>query len=40
VGGDVETQKITRSLLPAQVQAGEITDYTRSRVYAGLRYHF
>jgi hypothetical protein len=40
VGGDVETQKITRSLLPAQVQAGEITDYTRSRVYAGLRYQF
>ncbi len=40
VGGDIETQKVTRSLIPAQVQTGEITDYTRSRVYAGLRYHF
>ncbi len=37
VGGDVETQKVTRSLIPTLT--GEITDYTRSRVYAGLRYH-
>jgi hypothetical protein len=40
VGGDVETQSVTRSLVPSQTATGEITDYTRSRVYAGLRYHF
>jgi hypothetical protein len=40
VGGDVESQKVTRSLIPAQTATGEITDYTRSRLYAGLRYHF
>jgi hypothetical protein len=36
-GGDVEIQKITRSLVPSLT--GEITDYTRSRFYAGWRYH-
>lgn len=40
VGGDIETQKVTKSLIPAQVQLGEVADYTRNRVYAGLRYHF
>jgi hypothetical protein len=37
VGGDIETQKVTRSLIPTLT--GEVTDYTRNRVYAGLRYH-
>ncbi|HEX2680004.1 MAG TPA: hypothetical protein VHQ03_01775, partial [Candidatus Dormibacteraeota bacterium] len=37
VGADVETQKVTRSLVPSLT--GEITDYTRTRVYAGWRYH-
>jgi hypothetical protein len=40
VGGDIETQKVTKSLIPAQVQLGEVADYKRNRVYAGLRYHF
>ncbi len=37
VGGDVETQKVTRSLVPSVT--GEITDYRRNRFYAGWRYH-
>jgi hypothetical protein len=40
VGGDIETQKVTKALIPAQVQLGEVADYKRTRVYAGLRYHF
>jgi hypothetical protein len=40
VGGDIETQKVTKALIPAQVQLGEVADYKRNRVYAGLRYHF
>jgi hypothetical protein len=40
VGGDIETQKVTKSLIPAQVQLGEVADYKRTRVYAGLRYPF
>ena len=37
VGGDVETQKVTRSLVPSVT--GEVTDYMRSRFYAGWRFH-
>lgn len=37
VGGDVETQKLSRSLVPSLT--GEITAYTRNRFYAGWRYH-
>ncbi len=37
VGGDVETQKVTRSLVPSLT--GEVTAYTRNRFYVGWRYH-
>ncbi len=37
VGGDVETQKVSQSLVPSVT--GEITAYKRNRFYAGWRYH-
>jgi len=37
VGGDLETQKVTQSLVPSAT--GEITAYRRTRCFAGWRYH-
>ncbi len=38
IGGDIETQKVTRSPIPSQGQAGEMGDQPRNRPYAGFRY--
>lgn len=37
VGGDVETQKVSRSLVTSET--GEVTAYTRNRLYAAWQYH-
>jgi hypothetical protein len=37
VGGDLETQKVSQSLVPSAT--GEITAYRRTRCFAGWRYH-
>ncbi|HKW39758.1 MAG TPA: hypothetical protein VJN39_00790, partial [Gemmatimonadales bacterium] len=37
VGGDVEIQKVSRSLVPSLTE--DVTAYKRNRVYAGWRFH-
>jgi hypothetical protein len=38
LGGDLETQFLSRSLVPSLT--GEVTDYSRTRLFGGWRYHF